>query len=300
MKVWIQAFRLRTLPLAFSCILMGTILAMRVGAFDISILILCFLTTLFLQILSNLANDYGDTVNGADSEFREGPERAVQTGAISIKAIKKALVLFTVLSLVSGVLLLWLAFGNEHFLQLLLFLALGLFAIWAAIKYTAGANPYGYSGFGDIAVLFFFGLVGVLGTAYLYTNALSSIDFLPALSCGLFATGVLNVNNIRDIKSDELAGKRSIPVRIGGRNARFYHWSLLLVAMIATVVFTLLIGQRTAYEWLFLMSYPLFILNGIRVYRYKEVKLLDPLLKQLALSTLVFVLLFGLGVILSR
>lgn len=296
MRNWVEAFRLRTLPLAFSCILMGAFLAIKAHQFDGMVLLLCLATTLFLQILSNLANDYGDSVHGADSLTRQGPSRAVQSGKITLASMKVALIVFSGLSLISGLSLLFLVFGLQQLFLLLIFLTIGLGAIWAAVKYTAGDNPYGYAGLGDISVFLFFGLVGVLGTNYLFTQSINWTDLLPAISCGAFATGVLNVNNIRDIESDTEAGKRSIPVRIGRKKARVYHLILLSLGMVSMLVYASLDFQVYT-DFLFVLSFPLFIINVLAVFRKTNAKSLDPYLKQLALSTLLFVLLFGLGLI---
>jgi len=237
LKAWVSAFRLRTLPLALSSIFMGGFLAATQIAFDPVVLGLCILTTLFLQILSNLANDYGDSVHGADHAERLGPKRAVQAGHITPKQMKGGIIMFSLLSLLSGVGLLWFSFGSEGIYLFLLFLAVGLAAIWAAITYTNGPKPYGYAGLGDISVFLFFGLVGVLGTVFLQSQEFSLSHILPAAACGFFATGVLNVNNIRDIVSDKLAGKNSVPVRLGAKNARIYHWILLIAGMARAVGF---------------------------------------------------------------
>jgi len=180
---------------------------------------------------------------------------------------------------------------------LLFFLVLGLLAILAAIAYTAGRRPYGYLGLGDVSVMIFFGMVGVLGSFYLYTEKISLTYALPAYACGAFAVGVLNVNNIRDIESDRKAGKYSVPVRIGRRKAVFYHWFLLASGIAAAVTYTLL-HYSSPWQWLFLISIPLFFKNGRAVYLTTDPKQLDPFLKQLALSTLLFVLSFGIGLIL--
>lgn len=290
---WISAFRLRTLPLSLSCVGMGTFLAIMVGAFDGTIFGACIATTIFLQILSNLANDYGDSQHGADSSDRQGPSRSVQSGVISKKSMLNAIVLMSALSFVSGVLLIAISFGwfTPNFN---IFLGIGVLSIVAAIKYTMGKRPYGYAGLGDISVLLFFGVVGVGGTFFLYTTLFSLITLFPALSCGFLATGVLNVNNIRDIQSDQKAGKLSIPVRLGRKKAVVYHWVLLISAVILTVIFTIITYVHMV-QYLFLLSVPLFIYNGIQVSKRTESKALDPLLKQLALSTLVFVSLFGVG-----
>jgi 1,4-dihydroxy-2-naphthoate octaprenyltransferase len=274
---------------------MGGFLAAADGAFQWDIFLLSVLTTIFLQILSNLANDYGDSVHGADSLDRQGPQRAVQSGRVSADQMKKAVTLFVGLCLASGSILLVVSFGI-NWQAILFFFGLGLLSIVAAIAYTVGRKPYGYVGLGDASVMIFFGLVGVLGSYYLFTHQLSWHQSLPALSCGFFSMGVLNVNNIRDIESDRKAGKFSIPVRIGRANAIKYHW-FLIIAGVSTAVLYTLVTSRSPWQWLFLLSLPLFIHNGIAV-SGKPSDHLDPYLKQMAISTLLFVVLFGLGLIL--
>ncbi|RAW00727.1 1,4-dihydroxy-2-naphthoate polyprenyltransferase [Pseudochryseolinea flava] len=296
-KVWLQAFRLRTLPLALSCIAMGGFLAASNGAFRWDIFLLCVTTTIFLQILSNLANDYGDSIHGADSDSRKGPSRAVQSGAISAQQMKAAVFLFVVLCLASGIALLLVSFGL-NWNSILFFLALGLVSIGAAVAYTVGKRPYGYIGLGDLSVLIFFGLVGVLGSYYLFAKQLSWTHVLPALSCGFFSMGVLNINNIRDIASDRQAGKYSIPVRIGRDAAVRYHWFLLIAGQLAALSFSIL-EYTSPWQFLFLLSAPLFIKNG-RAVASRPSEELDPYLKQMAISTLMFVVLFGVGLILAR
>nr|PZN54736.1 MAG: 1,4-dihydroxy-2-naphthoate octaprenyltransferase [Bacteroidota bacterium] len=295
LMAWLRAFRLRTLPLALACIGMGAFLAAGADAFRMDIFLLCVVTTVCLQILSNLANDYGDSVHGADNIHRKGPVRAVQSGAISPAQMRTALFIFVGLCLTSGIALLIVAFGRD-WNALLFFFLLGIASIIAAIAYTVGNRPYGYIGLGDVSVLIFFGLVGVLGSSYLFTKKVSGIDVLPALSCGFFSMAVLNINNIRDIESDLKAGKYSIPVRIGRKNAIRYHWFLLSAGCVSAVLYTV-VNYRSPWQWLFLLVLPVFIQNGLMVTRKPPAEL-DPGLKQMALATLAFVLLFGLGIIL--
>ena len=294
MSPWISAFRPRTLPLALASILTGGFLAQATGHFNGAVVGLAALTTILLQILSNLANDYGDTQNGADSVHRQGPLRAVQSGAITPAAMKRAMWGFGVAALASGVALLLLALGFEGLWVLLVFFVLGLSAIWAAVNYTAGSRPYGYAGLGDVSVFLFFGIVGVCGTYFLQAHRLPGTVLLPAVALGCFATAVLNVNNIRDIVSDKLAGKITVPVRLGPLHARRYHLLLLLLGVAAATAYVLL-TYHSPWQWLFLLSLPLFFFNGRQVHVRQESMQLDPLLKQMALSTLVFTLLFGLG-----
>lgn len=295
-RVWIKAFRLRTLPLAVSSIAMGGFLASAVGAFRWDIFLLCIVTTIFLQILSNLANDYGDSIHGADSSDRKGPLRAVQSGAVTKAQMQLAVFIFVMLSLISGITLLIVSFGFE-WKAIFFFFGLGILCILAAIAYTVGRKPYGYAGLGDLSVLIFFGFVGVMGSYYLFVKKVSYFEILPAFSCGLFSIAVLNINNIRDIDSDRKAGKFSIPVRIGRENAVVYHWFLLAAGVTSAITYTVL-TFISPWQLLFLLTIPLFIRNGIAISK-KPSSELDPYLKQMALSTLFFVILFGLGLILS-
>ena len=292
-KDWLHAIRLRTLPLALASIGLGSFLAAFEGKFRWPVLLLSGLTTVFLQILSNLANDYGDSQHGADHADREGPVRAVQSGKISQKTMKLAIYLFIGLSLISGLSLLYISISgfSKEFIILLI---IGMLAIGAAMNYTMGKNPYGYAGFGDLFVILFFGFVGVMGTYFCHTGSFSVQALLPAFSCGLLSTAVLNVNNIRDIISDEKAGKKSIPVRIGRKNAVFYHWGLIVSAILSTLIFVLL-NYHSPIQLLFLTTMPLLIFNGLKVASIHDPKLLDPFLKQMAISTLLFIITFGIG-----
>jgi 1,4-dihydroxy-2-naphthoate octaprenyltransferase len=292
-KNWIEAFRLRTLPLALSSIGLGSFLAAFERKMRWDVLILAAMTTIFLQVLSNLANDYGDFRHGADHAEREGPSRAVQSGAISPNSMKNAIYLFMLLSLVSGIALLFVALEHLN-IKFIVLLILGIMAIGAALNYTMGKNPYGYSGFGDMFVIIFFGFIGVVGTYFCHTGHFQPDTLLPAFSCGLLATAVLNVNNIRDIVSDKKAGKMSIPVRIGRANSTLYHWLLMALAIIASLVYVA-INYHSPYQFLFLITTPLLIFNGMKVSANQESKKLDPMLKQMAISTLLFIIAFGVG-----
>ncbi len=216
-EAWLLAVRLRTLPLALSSIFAGSFLAYWKEELKWEVLILGSLTTIFLQVLSNLSNDYGDSVHGADSSARQGPLRAVQSGSISLSEMKVAMGIAGALSFCSGLLLLY--FSLSNWMLFSLFLVLGLAAIWAAIRYTSGKNPYGYAGWGDLSVFVFFGLLGVCGTYFLHAQKWDLWCVLIAISLGCFSTAVLTINNIRDMESDQKAGKKSIPVRLGRKRA---------------------------------------------------------------------------------
>ena len=279
--------------MALSSILAGSFLAAFNQVFRIEVFVLAALTTVFLQILSNLSNDYGDSVHGADSEDREGPIRAVQSGVISLEEMKRAMILLGSLSLVSGLLLLYVSL--EDWKLFFVFLGLGITSIFAAVSYTSGKNPYGYIGLGDISVFLFFGLLGVIGTYFLHSLSFDSSILLPAVSLGFFSTAVLNINNIRDITSDTKAGKKSIPVRIGRKNAVVYNWLLIIGGNVFLLVFAW--SQQNWGSLLAILIFPLMIKVGIGVKKEKISKNLDPYLKKMAVSTLLWVLAFGAGIL---
>ena len=292
LKHWIGAIRLRTLPLAVASIGMWSFLATADQAFDLKVFILAALTTIFLQILSNLSNDYGDSIHGADNKERTGPSRSVQTGVISKAAMKRAMYIMGALSFISGIALLVYSIQSKQ--DFIIFLVLGIFSIIAAITYTSGKVPYGYKGLGDLMVLIFFGWVATIGTYYLHAHSFKWSLFLPATALGFLTIGVLNVNNIRDIESDKLAGKNSIPVRLGREKAVLYHWFLLGGAIILAILYALQTGKGLL-QFIFLLAVPLLLVNARAVKHKTTAQTLDPYLKQMALSTLVFVLTFGLG-----
>ncbi len=298
-RAWVSAFRLRTLPLALSTIIMGGFLAQFYGSFQWPVFLWAAVTTLFLQVLSNLANDYGDTINGADHHGRQGPQRMVQSGAISRKGMRLAIVLFSVLALVSGLILIYISFSRATSFKSLLFFMLGIASIAAAMKYTMGNNPYGYRGRGDLFVLLFFGLVGVGGSFYLHGQMLEWRVILPALAVGFLSTGVLNLNNMRDRNSDRAAQKNTLVVQHGLDWAKRYHYILVIGSICFSVMFVLLNGLKAS-MFLFALSTPLFIRHLLVVSKGREADDFDPQLKKLALSTLVYVLLFGAGLLMSQ
>lgn len=292
-KIWWQAVRPRTLPLALAGILLGSLLAAAEGKVNWVIAGLSLLTAVLLQILSNLANDYGDAVHGADTTGRVGPTRAVQSGLISGEQMRQALMVVMLLTMCAGTFLLILAvYQNPR--SFAFFITVGGCAIAAAILYTNGERPYGYLGLGDLFVLIFFGWAAVLGSYYLQTQVVHGLLWLPASSCGLLSVGVLNVNNLRDLESDKRAGKMSIPVRLGAHNARLYHVALLLFAFIFACIYVTLTFTHIG-QWLFLLTTPLLVRNGLGVYRAQTPAELIPYLKQTVQLTLIFCLALGVG-----
>ena len=293
-KAWISALRLRTLPLALSTVMMGGFLATAVPEFKLSTVVMSIITTLLLQILSNLANDYGDGTKGTDNTERIGPERAVQSGVITAKEMKAGIVVFSILSLVCGLILIWISL-RENFLTGLLFFMLGIAAIMAAIKYTVGKSAYGYSGFGDIFVFIFFGIIAVCGTFFLATQRIDAIILLPAATMGLLSTGVLNLNNMRDADNDQKSGKNTIALKLGYKNARLYHYILIVIALILLPAYSWLSGQK-GISYLYIALYPLFVIDLIKIGKITDKKLLDPYLRKLAVLTLLLTIIFGMGI----
>ncbi len=291
-RSWIRAARLRTLPLALASIAMGGLVASQYPGFRWQVVMMAAITTLFLQILSNLANDYGDSFSGIDNEQRVGPRRTVQSGEISSAAMKAAIALVSVLSLASGLILIFYSASLDA-LAALLFILLGLAAIAAAIKYTIGRNPYGYQGLGDLFVFLFFGLLAVGGTFYLATGQWHPIVLLPASAMGLLSTGVLNLNNMRDVDNDRISNKNTMVVKLGLKKAFVYHCLLVLLPFVLLTLYLILTGAGI-HAFLFLLVLPLFVFDLVRIARIRGGALLDPFLRRLALKTLLLTLLFGL------
>lgn len=295
---FIKAARLRTLPLSFSAVITGSSLAIFSGKTETLVIILCLVTTLFLQILSNLANDYGDFIKGTDNEQRVGPSRTMQSGEITKSEMKTGILICVLLSLSFGI---WLVYegtrgmGKDDFI---FFIALGLGAIAAAIFYTVGKKAYGYNGLGDVFVFIFFGLIGVTGTYYLQAQNFSYQLLLPAATIGFFSAGVLNLNNLRDHINDKLSNKNTLVVKLGFEKAKIYHLFLLLSGFICAVIFVSM-NFISPWQFVFLAIIPLLLKNLLTVLRSKDPKELDPLLKQLAITTFLFSILFGLGLYIS-
>lgn len=296
MKHWIQAARLRTLPLSLSGILVGSFYAVSQAIFNWYVFLFAILTTLGLQILSNFANDYGDGVKGTDNEKRVGPPRAVQSGDISPAAMKNAMFLTAIITFILAVLLIYYSFKDQYLYYSLLFLLLGVLAIASAIRYTVGNNPYGYQGFGDVFVYIFFGLVSTFGVYFLITKRIDWLILLPATTIGLLSVGVLNLNNMRDIASDKLAGKNTLVVKIGLNNAKKYHFAIIFVAMFASVLFAWL-KDFNFDQYLFVLAYIPILRHLTRVKQVQVPQQFDPELKKLALSTFFYAILMALSMI---
>ncbi|RZN82905.1 MAG: 1,4-dihydroxy-2-naphthoate octaprenyltransferase [Winogradskyella sp.] len=296
-KPWLSAMRLRTLPLSVSGIIIGTCLAAYNGKFNVFVFILALLTTVSLQILSNLANDYGDGVKGTDNEDRVGPQRAIQSGEITpeqmFEAIKKNILIVIALTIS----LVYVAFGHTYFLYALLIICLGGLSIYAAINYTMGDSPYGYRALGDVFVFIFFGLVSVLGTYLLNVKTVDHIVFLPATTLGLLSVAVLNLNNMRDLEADAKVGKITLAVKLGKKSAKNYHYFLIVAAMFTATVFSVLYYVEP-YNFLFLLSFIPLIIHLKKIKKAETPHDFDSQLKVLALTTFMFSILLGIGYLL--
>ena len=293
MKHWIQAARLRTLPLSVSGIIVGSAYAYYQGYSNWSIVILALLTTLGLQILSNYANDYGDGVKGTDAN-RIGEKRMVAAGVITAQQMKKAVIITAGLTFIIALLLIYIAFGKENFVLSLIFILLGIGSIGAAIKYTVGKSAYGYSGFGDVFVFIFFGLVSVVGSNFLFTHFIDWKLFLPATAIGLLSVAVLNLNNMRDIENDKIAGKNTLVVKMGLKWAKKYHEIILATGMLSFMVFLMLI--KSSLLPVLLVNIPI-IMNMNKVNKSEKYEDFDPELKKVALSTFALSILFWLTLV---
>lgn len=296
-QAWLESLRPKTLPLAFAAIVVGTVLAWWQGYFDPLVAVLALITAGLLQILSNLANDYGDAVKGSDKPDRIGPLRGMQKGVISLAQMKRALMIVIALSCISGLLLVTAA--TQTMADFIGFLALGGLSIIAAITYTVGKRPYGYLGLGDISVLLFFGWISVMGSWYLQTHMLIPAVILPATACGLLATAVLNINNLRDIESDRENGKNTLVVRLGPVKARRYHAGLLVGALVCLALFNLF-SLQSLWGWLFVLAAPLLIKQARFVLSELDPRAMPPMLERTVKGALLTNLLFVLGIILSQ
>lgn len=291
-KIWLKAFRLRTLPLAAGGILLGGFLAAFEFSFSWPVMILAMVTAVLLQILSNLANDYGDFQKGTD-QAAQREDRALASGSITIDAMKRALWVVGLLTLVCGIGLLFFAFQQVN-VKFLIWFLVGLIAIAAALKYTVGKNAYGYMGLGDVFVLLFFGPVAVGGTYFLMAHQWPVNIWIPALAFGLLCVAVLNINNLRDIENDALAGKKTMVVRLGYKRGIWYQYLVFGIAILLLVLFARV--TDTPYD------HYLCIVFGTLYYFITNSLVGKPLgrepynkaLKQVSLTNLLFVILLGI------
>lgn len=293
-KAAIQSMRLRTLPLSAAGVILGILLATASWKVDFWTALLVLATTLSLQILSNLSNELGDVLRGTDTADRQGPQYGLNAGAITIPEMKVLIGIFVGVCILSGTAMTWRAFGTLFELTPILVLMLGVFAIMGAMRYTLGRNPYGYRGLGDFYVFLFFGLVSVLGSYFVCTMGagLHWKLLLPSSAIGFFSVGVLNVNNIRDMKTDAV-NRVTVAIRLGVHRARIYQTVLIVLGWACMVAYCLLCWP-SVWHWLWALTLPLYILH-LRGVWTREDRALDPMLPLLVLSTFALSLLAGLG-----
>ena len=290
---YIKSMRLRTLPLSLAGVCLGIMLALADYRIDWKVALLIMLTTICLQVLSNVSNELGDTLSGVDGEDRNGPQYSLGEGGLTVSEMKGFIAVMAVACALSGLLMLQASFGTLFAIEPLCLIALGAAAIGGAIKYTLGKNPYGYRGLGDISVFIFFGLVSVMGAYFVAAHTiLSWIIALPAVAIGCFSVAVLNVNNIREMKTD--AGIRvTTPLKVGLKRARIYQTVLITLGWLCLIAFNLMRFQDM-WHWLFVITLPLFVKHLIGVWTRTD-RELDPMLPLLVISTFILSLLFGFG-----
>ena len=294
-NAFIKSFRLRTLPLSLAGVVLGVFLS--AGDFKISpwTAVLVFLTTILLQILSNLSNELGDALQGTDTEERQGPRYGLGDNGLGIKDMKMLISIMATLCALSGIVMIWVSFGTLFCAKSIFLLALGVAAIIGAMRYTLGKNPYGYRGLGDLFVFIFFGLVSVLGASFVVSHTISSPLFvMPAAAVGLFSVGVLNVNNIRDMKTDAV-NRVTVAIKLGLKNARIYQTVLICLGWVLMLLFAALY-KPNPWHFLFVVTLPLYIilLRGVWTKTDRE---LDPMLPLLVISTFLLSLIAGLSFI---
>ncbi|MGB0973450.1 MAG: 1,4-dihydroxy-2-naphthoate octaprenyltransferase [Flavobacteriaceae bacterium] len=291
-KYYIQAARLRTLPLSVSGIIVAAGIAASEQAFNLVIFVLALLATIGFQVVSNFANDYGDGVKGTDSN-RNGEQRMIASGLISPQQMKLAILCTIIITMLIVIALIYLAFGKDNFINSLVFFGLGISSIIAAIKYTVGKSAYGYSGFGDVFVFVFFGLLSVIGGYYLFSQQITSYSIvLPASAIGLLSTAVLNLNNMRDQIQDKTANKNTLVVKLGPNASKVYHCVLILIALVLLITYRVMTNSISLNYWWFLLAFIPLILNVITVFKTSEFADLDAELKKVALSTFFCAILF--------
>ena len=285
--------------LSLSGVMMGGFLAASTGFFYPVTVVLAALTAILLQILSNLANDYGDFKKGLDNADRTGPQRVMQSGEMTEKQMRRGIAFVGILTMLSGAALLWVAWTYISWKALAVFVALGIAAIAAALLYTLGKHPYGYRGLGDLFCFLFFGWVAVVGTYYLATNRFDPWVLLPATSVGFLSNAVLNINNMRDYENDKAKGKNSLVVKLGLKRAFGYHVVLIIGTFLCLSIY-LWLKHASWYTYAFWLLFPLFLMDLITIKKTFESGCPDRLLPKQVILTFLLTLVFGLLFLLAN
>ena len=290
LRIWLLAIRPATLPAALSGVVVGLGAALAVGTpFRLDTAVGCLAVALLLQVAANLANDLSDFRSGADTPERTGPTRVAAAGLVTERQLEVAI---AIVVLLAGLVGLGLVVAGGPVL-----LAIGALAIVAALAYTGGPWPYGYHGLGEVFVFAFFGLVAVVGTAYLQAGTVEPVFLAAAVPVGALTTAILVVNNLRDIPTDAAAGKRTLAVILGRRATVVEYQALLLVAFMVPVV--LAVTGYGVGVLLPVLAIPVAVPLVRRVRSFDEPRLLNPVLKGTARLTLVHALLFAAGLALA-
>lgn len=296
-KAWLNAARLRTLPLSVSGIIVGSGLAAVLDKWDGLIFSLAMFTTIGFQVISNFANDLGDSQKGTDNANRVGPARTIQSGLLSQTEMKRGIFITALISMLSAISLIYISADNLSSQALFFYLVLAGLCVLAAITYTVGKNAYGYRGFGDVMVFVFFGLVSVLGVFQLYGFSFEWLVLFPAITIGLWSTAVLNLNNLRDIENDRRSNKNTFIVKLGFRKGKFYHAFLIVGGALPwwTTVFLFVKISGNVFLLLSLVPSIFLFLHLKKVFLTEEPALLDGELKKVALLTFFSSILFALS-----
>jgi 1,4-dihydroxy-2-naphthoate octaprenyltransferase len=285
MRLWIEGARLRTLPLAIAPVAIGAGAADAMQRFDLLLTALALGVALFLQIGVNFANDYSDGIRGTDDK-RVGPLRLTGSKSVKPESVKTAAMFFFILAAASGFEIV--VTTGQWWL-----IAVGLLSIVAAWFYTGGKNPYGYAGFGEIAVFVFFGLVATIGTAYIQIGFVDLNSVLGGIAAGSFAAAVLMVNNIRDLETDKVSSKKTLAVRMGAKWAKRLFIFMIWFPFVVLLYFSLLYPiSLLAFAAIFLVAPATLI-----VLTAKSAKELVLVLKLTSFASLTYALLLTLGLV---
>jgi 1,4-dihydroxy-2-naphthoate octaprenyltransferase len=288
MRIWLMAARPRTLPAALAPVLVGTALGIQGGEFDVFAFLAALLGALFIQVGTNLSNDYSDARRGADTEDRLGPVRVTAGGLVPPRQVLLATAVSFGLAVLCGIYLIVVAGW--------VLLLIGLASIVAGILYTGGPRPYGYEGLGEVFVFLFFGVVAVTGSYYVQIQHLTWQAFVASVPVGLIAAAILIVNNVRDIDTDRRASKRTLAVRMGRERTRVFYAVVLAGSYVALIP---LVFGLTAWVLLPLLSIPLALRLVALVRRRTDGPSLNGALARTGMLQLVFCLLLGAGILLS-
>ena len=295
-KSILYASRLRTLPLALSCIITGNAMSYYLGVFQWEIFFLSIVTTLLLQIVSNFSNDIGDSEKGSDNEERIGPRRTIQSGMIAPNELRKILKMTMLLASLSGIALILIA--NILWWEKLILFLVGLISLWAADNYTRGDIAYGYRAFGDVFVFLFFGIIGVIDSMFLNVHQLNNAALLPAIGVGCLTTSVLHLNNLRDMLNDAKSGKITVAIQFGYENSRIYFIVLILIGMLSWASYVFTQNMTNWFSYTYWIGFIPLIIILIKFLRIKELKDYDLLLKPTALATFFLSVLFFISQVL--